>query len=573
MDCVRIDVAAERDSIFGLQPTPEFGTLRTGLNPMEPTTSHSMPEGRGAGTMASVWRPLRGRTFRDLLIADIFSDVGTFMQTVGAAWLMVSLRAGPMYVALTQTASALPFFLFALLAGALGDIVDRRKLILFTEIWMALVAIALAALVITGFISPWLLLALTFALSAGDAFETPTWRAVLPELVAKEDLEAASALNGIEFNLARAIGPGLAGVLIATFGIGTAFVVNAASFVGVIYVVARWKRPHQKRTAPAEKVVGATIAALRYVRYSTAVRALIIRAGAVMFFASALLALLPTVAHNVSRNPIAFGLLLGCFGSGAVLGALILQPARARWRTETVASVGVAILGIATIAVSILPQLLSLSMVMLIGGAAWIIFISLVTALVQKLAPDWVRARVVAVFMLVFQGGMAAGSAVWGIVGQHAGVSSSLMWAGLGAIATTGLGLLWKLPDTTLDVTPWNHWRMPVIPDDLVLVPQSGPVLVTVEYVVDRDHAPDFLKAMHRYQRIRRRDGASRWGIYRDTEHPDLYLETFIVSSWAEHLRQHERFTHADRVLENRINSCTLREPKVRHLIYAAPKP
>ena len=540
---------------------------------MEPTPSHPSSADLRASAIASVWRPLRGQTFRNLLIADVFSDVGTFMQTVGAAWLMVSLNAGPMYVALTQTASALPFFLFALPAGALGDICDRRKLILFTEIWMAFVAVALAILVITGLISPWLLLALTFALSAGDAFETPTWRAVLPELVAKEDLEAASALNGIEFNLARAVGPGLAGLLIAAFGIGTAFVANAASFIGVIFVVARWKRPHRKRTAPAERVVGATMAALRYVRYSTAVRALIIRAGAVMFFASALLALLPTVAHNASASPIAFGLLLGCFGAGAVLGAFVLQPARARWSTETVASSGVAILGIATIAVGILHELPALSVVMLVGGAAWIDFISLATALVQKLAPDWVRARVLAVFMLVFQGGMAAGSAVWGAVGQHAGVPTALMWAGLGAIATTGLGLLCRLPDTTVDVTPWNHWRMPVIPDDLELGLDSGPVLVSVEYVVNRDHASDFLKAMHRYERIRRRDGASRWGIYRDTEHPDLYVETFIVHSWAEHLRQHERFTRADNTLEERITSYTLKEPKVRHLIYATPKP
>jgi MFS family permease len=540
---------------------------------MEPTPSHPSPGEHRASTTASVWRPLRGRTFRDLLIADIFSDVGTFMQSVGAAWLMISLQAGPMYVALTQTASALPFFLFALPAGALGDICDRRKLILFTEIWMASVAVVLAVLVIAGFISPWLLLALTFALSAGDAFETPTWRAVLPELVAKEDLEAASALNGIEFNLARAIGPGLAGLLIATFGVGTAFVVNAASFIGVIFVVARWKRPHRKRTAPAERVVGATMAALRYVRYSTAVRALIIRAGAVMFFASALLALLPTVAHNVSASPIAFGLLLGCFGAGAVVGAFVLQPARVRWSTETVASAAVAILGIATVAVSILREVPVLSVVMLVGGAAWLIFISLVSALVQKLAPDWVRARVLAVFMLVFQGGMAAGSALWGAVGQHAGVPTALMWAGLGTMATTGLGLLWRLPDTTMDVTPWNHWRTPVVADDLEVGLESGPVLVTVEYLVDRDHAFDFLKAMHRYERVRRRDGASRWGIYRDTEHPDLYLETFIVHSWAEHLRQHERVTRADRALEERINSYTLKEPKVRHLIYATSKP
>src|SRR5580700_767906 len=235
---------------------------------------------------ASLWRPLRSSIFRNLLIADVVSDIGTFMQSVGAAWLMVSLNGGPMYVALTQTASALPFFILALPAGAIGDIVDRRKVILFTEIWMVVVAVALAVMTIAGKMSPVLLLILTFALSAGDAFETPTWRAVLPELVEKEDLPAASALNGIEFNFARAVGPALAGFVIAFAGVGTAFVVNAASFIGVIFVIARWKRPHRKRTAPAERVIGATMAALRYVRYSTGVRALIIRAGAVTLFAS-----------------------------------------------------------------------------------------------------------------------------------------------------------------------------------------------------------------------------------------------------------------------------------------------
>src|SRR5467141_3274221 len=174
----------------------------------------------------SVWRPLRSRTFRNLVIADVFSDVGTFMQSVGAAWLMVSLNAGPMYVALTQTASALPFFVLALPAGAIGDIVDRRKIILFTETWMVVVAVVLAGMTIAGAMSPVLLLILTFALSAGDAFETPTWHAILPELVEKEDLPAASALNGIEFNLARAVGPALAGMIISVAGVATAFVAN-----------------------------------------------------------------------------------------------------------------------------------------------------------------------------------------------------------------------------------------------------------------------------------------------------------------------------------------------------------
>jgi MFS family permease len=277
---------------------------------------------------------LRAATFRNLLVADIASDVGTFMQGVAAAWMMVSLNAGPLYVALTQTASALPFFVLALPAGALGDIVDRRKLILFTEVWMALVAIVLAGVTLAGWLSPVLLLILTFALSAGDAMESPTWRAVLPELVSQEDLPAAGALNGIEFNFARAIGPALGGVVIAVANAGVAFLVNAASFLGVIFVVARWKRAVPKRTTPPETVAGASVAAIRYVRYSPAIRVLVFRSGILMFFASGLLALLPSLAHAVSSSPIGYGLLLGCFGLGAVLGAAVMQQARARWSPE-----------------------------------------------------------------------------------------------------------------------------------------------------------------------------------------------------------------------------------------------
>ena len=275
-------------------------------------------------------RPLKSSLFRNLLIADVASDVGTFMQSVGAAWLMVSLNAGPTYVALIQTASALPFFLLALPAGAIGDIVDRRRVILVAEVWMISVAIVLAVMTIAGTMSPMLLLILTFALSAGDAFETPTWRAVLPELVQKDDLPAASALNGIEFNFARAVGPALAGFVIAFAGIGTAFVLNALSFFGVILVVARWKRRAVNRTTPPETVTGATVAAIRYVRYSPAVRIVLLRAGTAMFFASAVLALLPSIAHRISGSPIGYGVLLGCFGCGAVLGALAMQRARSR---------------------------------------------------------------------------------------------------------------------------------------------------------------------------------------------------------------------------------------------------
>jgi MFS family permease len=288
-----------------------------------------------------------------------------------------------------------------------------------------------------------------------------------------------------------------------------------------------------------------------------------------MFFASAPFALLPTVASNVGNGAIGYGVLVGCFGTGAIMGALVMQPARSRWSTETVASAAVALLGVTIVATGLVHRLGWLVLIMLAGGAAWIVVISLVSALVQSLAPDWVRARVMAIFMLIAQGGMAGGSAVWGIVSAQAGVRTAFLWAGLGTIATTVLGLVARLPDTTVDVSPWVHWRMPAIVQAIAPDMDQGPVIVTVEYLVPRQNASEFLRAMHRYGRVRRRDGASRWGIFRDVEHEDVYVETFLVSSWAEHLRQHERSTRADRELEDRIASYTQGQVKVRHLVYA----
>ena len=532
----------------------------------DPDAAESAPLGDGT---PSLWRPLHTPVFRNLLMADVMSDIGTFMQTVGAAWLMVSLGAGPMYVALTQTASALPFFVFALPAGAIGDIVDRRRLILYSEFWMVGVATVLAVATIMGLVSPWLLLVLTFALSAGDAIETPTWRAVLPEMVKKEDLAAASALNGIEFNFARAVGPALAGVIIAVAGVGAAFALNVVSFAGVIVLVARWKRPVRRRTTPPETLAGATVAALRYVRFSPSLRVLIFRSGLTMFFASALLALMPSVAKSISDSPTGYGILLGCFGAGAVLGALTMQPARARWSEDTVASGGVAILGLMTAIAGFLHAMVALAATMLVAGAAWIVFISVMSALVQSLAPDWVRARVLSIFMLVFQGGLAAGSALSGALAARAGIQHALLWAGIGIMATTALGLVAKLPDATTDVSPWIHWRMPAIVKDVRPELDEGPVLVTLEYRVNRDQSEEFLEAIHEYGRVRRRDGAYRWGVYRDLEDADRYVETFLIRSWAEHLRQHERSTKADREVEDRLRTYVTGVPTVRHLVAA----
>jgi MFS family permease len=522
------------------------------------------------GSSESLGQPLRVPTFRNLLIANLVSDIGSFMQSVGAAWLMVSLHAGPGYVALIQTAASLPFFLLALPAGSAGDIFDRRRLILGTETWMTGIALILVILTIGGLTSPWLLLALTFALSAGDAFETPSWRAILPELVSREDLPAASALNGIEFNLARAVGPALAGVVIAAAGVATAFAVNFVSFFGVILVVARWKRPVRKQTAPPETLIGATVAAIRYVRNSPSILTVMFRTGVVMFFSSTLFALLPSVARNVNKSALGYGILLGCFGAGAIGGAFIMQTLRARFSTEMIISAGVAILGTTIAMLAFLHRLSTLGPIMLLGGAAWVLFISLISALVQNLAPDWIRARVIAIFTLVYMGSFALGSAMWGGVAQHYGIQLALMCSGLGTVGSVFVALIARLPDSTADLTPWNHWRMPVVVKEVGAQLLEGPVLVTIEYSVVSGQEANFVDAIGQYARIRRRDGAYSWGIYRDTEMASRFVETFLVHSWAEHLRQHERQTNADHELEQKLYNYVTGEPKVRHWLYAA---
>jgi MFS family permease len=522
------------------------------------------------GTEWSTWRPLRLPVFRNLLVADLVSDVGTFMQGVGAAWLMVSQGAGPLLVALTQTASAFPFFLLALPAGALGDIFDRRKLILTTELWMFSVAVVLAILTALHLITPWALLLSTLALSIGDALEAPTWRAVLPEVVPQEGLMPAIALNGIEFNLARAIGPALGGFLIVAAGIGTVFWLNAASYLGVLWVIARWKRPPNQPGPLRETVSGAIRAAVRYTRNAPEILTVLGRIGCIMFFASAFWALLPTVAHELRRSATLYGLLLTVFGAGAVLGAIVLQRTRSLFSSDALLALGTTAFAGALWGVAAFKSVALLSVAILFGGAAWTAIMSLMTTVMQNLAPDWVRARAMAVFMLVYMGTWTAGSAFWGYVAGRQGTHFSLITAAIGTSVCPILVLISRLPDTPVDLGAWDHWGKPMLIGEVD--PSQGPVLVTVEYEVEPNKADEFLEALHKFARVRRRDGASRWGIYRDTEHPTQYVETFIVESWAEHLRQHERLTRGDRDLEENVGRFESKPIKVRHFIYAHSK-
>ncbi len=430
----------------------------------------------------STWRPLRVPMFRNILIAGFVSDIGAFMQGVGAAWLMVSQGAGPLLVALTQTASALPFFLVALPAGAVGDIFDRRKVILIAEVWMCSVAALLAALTIFHLITPWLLLFLTFALAIGDAFESPPWRAVLSELVPQAELMPAIALNGIEFNLARAIGPALGGFLIAVSGVATAFILNALSFLVVIWVIARWKRPPQAQGFLREEITGAIRAAIRWTRNAPEILTVLSRIGVIMFFASAFWALLPVVAHALRPSATFYGLLLTAFGGGAVLGAMALQRTRTSFSNDALLALGTTVFALTLAGVAAFKSVALLSVAVLLGGAAWTIVMSLMSTLMQNLAPDWVLARAMSVFMLVYMGMWTGGSAFWGYVASREGTHFSLLAAAFGTAATPLLILISRLPDAPINLGAWDHWPKPLFACEIGLT--EGPVLVTVEYEV-----------------------------------------------------------------------------------------
>jgi hypothetical protein len=377
-------------------------------------------------------------------------------------------------------------------------------------------------------------------------------------------------LNGIEFNLARAVGPALAGLLIAATGVGTAFLVNALSFLGVIVVVARWKRPARRSTAPPETLGGATVAALRYVRHSPAIRILLLWTGCVMFFASILLALLPSVAHRLQGGSLGYGFLLACFGTGAVLGAIVMPRLRSSLSVDGLLTAALAVLSATFLAAGFLKAFWVLCGFLLFGGSAWILVISTLNTTVQQSAPSWVRARVLAVFLLVFQGSAALGSVVWGLAAERRGIPFAFALAGAGTAASILLRFVARVPRVDADLSPWVHWKAPTPAEGIVYGPDDGPVLITLEYRVDAHRVATFLEAVHRLGRLRRRDGASRWGVFRDTEAPDRYIESFIVDSWAEHLRQHERPVRADRPVEEAVQRSARETPIIRHYLYAS---
>jgi MFS family permease len=507
---------------------------------------------KGAASAAGPWAPLRHALFRNLWIATVVSNLGTWMQDVGAGWLMTSLSSSPSLVALVEAADSLPVMLLALPAGALADIVDRRRLLLFVQGYLLVVTAALAVLTLAGLVSAWGLLFFTFLMGVGTAVVMPAWAAIVPELVPPAQLSAAVSLNSVGINASRAVGPAIAGVLVAAVGPWLVFALNALSYIAILAVLLRWRRETRKSALPAERLVSAIRVGMRFLLHTRELQAVLIRGIAFFVFASATWSLFPLVVRKeLGRGPETYGLLLTCIGVGAVGGALLLPRIRARYSSDWVVAGASVLYAVAALALAHVRDLPLLALAMLATGVAWIAIVSALQIAAQTTLPAWVRARGLATFVVIFMGGMALGSILWGQVATHVGIAWALTAAAIGMVVGVVATLRVKLGHQGVrDFSPSMEWPAPVLAE--VPEPDAGPVLVTIEYRIRPGTRDAFVTAMQEVGEMRRRNGAYFWNLFHDSAHPNRMIECFMDESWVEHLRQHERASIADREIQRR---------------------
>ena len=525
-----------------------------------------------SGSAQSPWAPLQQRVFRMLWLAVLASNIGTWMQTVGAQWLLVGLPNAATLVALVQTADTLPDVLLALPAGALADAFDRRRLLIGLQAFQVVVGAALTVLTISGQMTPPLLLAFTFALGAGSAMALSPYQALIPELVPREQIAAASALGSISVNLARAIGPAIAGLLIAQVGVSAVFALNTATFLLFTVVLVAWRRPIEEAAQSPERFIPALRAGGRYVRYSPVVQRILFRLALFVVPATAIWALLPLVAsQKLGMGARGYGLLLGALGSGALVGAYTLPRVRARLSSNRMIFVasGAYAVAMAVLVVVRIPFVVFLALIP--AGAAWVVVIASVNASVQLFLPGWVRARGLAAYQMVLFGSQAVAALGWGLFAEHSGLLTTFLVAAGALLAGAATIRRWPLLDVRgLNRDPSVHWPEPNLL--IETVSDAGPVLVTTTYTVTANLEELFLKSMRALRLSRLRTGAIRWELYRDGAAPNRFIEAYTLPSWEEHLRQHHgRLTGADADIEHQVDALSDPPPQVAHLFPASP--
>jgi MFS family permease len=488
--------------------------------------------------------------------AQFVSNIGSWMQTVAAQWLMLTLTSSATYIALVQTAASLPVVLFAVVAGAAGDLVDRRKFLLITQGLMLVAAVALGILALAGLVTPWVLLGLIFAVGTGQALTSPTWQVLQPELVPPDQRPQAISLGAVNQNLARAVGPAIGGVLLAATSAGAVFLVNAATFLAVIGVIVWWKSTRSAQALPREHVGEAIRAGGRYVAESPILRVILVRAALFVFFASSIWALLPLIAQSqLHLGSGGYGLLLGCVGIGAVGGAALLPRLRSQMAPGTLLTGGsLALAGVAFV-LGYVHVVAAVAAALVVGGLAWILALSTLNSLYQLSLPGWVKARGMSFYLVVFQGGNAVGSLAMGITAQHLGLSPTMLVAGAALALGPLAGLRYRFqPIPTAELMPAGDWPQPMLAADQA---PGGPVMVSVEYWPRDGRADDLLAALEATRFSRRRTGAIDWRVWQDAAVPNRIVEQFVVASWSEHLRQHERVTLRDQQRLDSVRALT----------------
>ncbi|WP_353955479.1 MFS transporter [Rhodococcus sp. 14-2483-1-2] len=507
-----------------------------------------------ADANTSAWAPLRNTMYRSLFIAQLVSNIGGWMQTVGAQWFLVQREASTTVIAAVQTASLLPTLLLALLAGALADALDRRVLLIVVGFASILTAGILTALAWTDTLSPWGLLACTFVLGCWSAMSAPAWQAIQPELVPREQIPAASALGGVTVNGARAIGPALAGVLVAVAGPTFVFAINAASFLATLAVLIAWKRPRNV-VVDREGLTESIVSGVRYIRSGPVIRRIILRSALFAFPASALWALLPSASSAVlGLGAVGYGVLLGVLGVGAIAGVALTPALRRTFGANTLLTGSAVGYAVGMAAVAWLP-LWSVVPALLLSGIAWITTLTALNASIQLSLASWVRARGMSMYLPVFMGAQAVGSLAWGWLASRIGIVDALAVAvGVLVVVAASVAVLPLRPETgTLDRAVSVAWPTPTVL--LEPVPEDGPVRVTITYRVTEDAVSEFISSMAPVGAARKRTGAYSWNLYRSLDVADSMVEQFTIPSWNQYRRQRdERWTGSDHnVMQNAL--------------------
>ncbi len=524
----------------------------------------------GSAKTASPVTAFRHPVFAVVWTATLVANVGAWMYGAASGWMMTSLNPDPLIVSLVQTAGSAPAFLFALPAGAFADIFDKRKYLIVIEFLTTAVSALYAAIVWLGFANPINLLLFTFLIGSTWALSAPAWQAVVPQLVPKDDLPAAVTANSVGVNLSRALGPALGGAVITGLGIVAPFWINAAANLGVNGALLWWRPQQAAASLPAERLGRAIGAGLRYARHSPPFRATLVRATGFFLFASAYWALLPLVARErIASGPELYGVLLGAIGAGAVIGAFVMPWLKLKLGPDRLAALGLLGTAMTLTLYGLARDPFTALAASVLAGISWIAVLATLTVSAQVSLPDWVRARGLALFTMVFFGCLTLGSAVWGELAAVLGLPAAHFLAAAGALTAIPLTWRWKLQaGIGVDLTPSMHWPTPIVAQDIEQ--DRGPVLVTVEYRIRPQDREAFLKAIEPLGNERRRDGAYRWDVFEDAAEPGRMVEIFLVGSWMEHLRQHERVTNADRLVQECVRQFQMSdEPKVTHFIAA----